>query len=74
MADKPDEVVRLTVNLTPQVAETLRQLAKDRGSNMTEVLKSAIGTERFIAEAQKADGKILVEDKDGKIRQLVFNK
>ena len=69
-----EDVVKLSVNLTPQVAETLRQLAKDRGTNMTEILKSAIGTERFLAEAQKADQKILVEDKDGKVKQLVFHR
>ncbi|HEY4392417.1 MAG TPA: CopG family transcriptional regulator [Polyangia bacterium] len=74
MAEKADEVVKLTVNLTPEVAQTLRRLADERGTNMTEVLKSAIGTERFISDAERAKGKILVEDKDGKIRQLVFNK
>ena len=72
MAD--DEVVKLSVNLTPQVAETLRRLAKERGTNMTEVLKSAIGTERFISDAKKQDQKILVEDKNGKVREILFNR
>lgn len=67
-----DKVIKMSVNLSADVVKALKELAEKRGSTMTEVLRQAIGTEKFIEEVNEDEGKILVEDKKGRIRQLVF--
>jgi hypothetical protein len=75
MADEQKKaVIKMSVNLSPDVVETLRALARKRNASMTEVLKDAIGTEQFVDKVSDESGKILVEDKDGRIRQLVFQR
>lgn len=49
----------------------LRQLADRRGVSMTEVLRRAIGTEKFIDDALENGELILIEDTRGRLRQLV---
>jgi Ribbon-helix-helix protein, copG family len=65
-------IIKMSVNLPVDAVEALKMLAKKRGTSMTEVLRQAIGTEKFIDGVSAAGGKILVEDKKGRIRQLVF--
>ena len=67
-----DKFIKMSVNLPADAVKVLRGLAEKRRTTMTEVLRQAIGTEKFIDEVNKAKGKILVEDKQGRIRQLVF--
>jgi predicted transcriptional regulator len=67
-----DKVIKMSVNLSADVVKALRELAEKRNTTMTEVLRQAIGTEKFLEEVTSEDGKILVEDKKGKVRQLVF--
>ena len=64
--------IKMSVNLPTDAVKVLRGLAEKRRTTMTEVLRQAIGSEKFIDEVNKAKGKILVEDKQGRIRQLVF--
>lgn len=67
-----NKVIKMSVNLSANVVEVLKGLAEKRNTTMTEVLRQAIGTERFVDEVNEEEGKILVEDKKGRIRQLVF--
>jgi predicted transcriptional regulator len=67
-----DNFIKMSVNLPTDAVKVLRGLADKRCTTMTEVLRQAIGTEKFIDEVNKEKGKILVEDKQGRIRQLVF--
>ena len=63
--------VKVTVNLGQEVVEACRQLATKRNTSMTEVLRQAIGTEFFIDAVNEDQGTVLVEDKRGRVRQLV---
>jgi len=65
-------VIKMSVNLPTDAVKVLKKLAKKRGCTMTEVLRQAIGTEKFIEDVNEAEGKVLVEDKRGRVRQLVF--
>lgn len=67
-----DKFIKMSVNLSADAVKVLRELAGKRHTTMTEVLRQAIGTEKFIDEVNEKKGKILVEDKRGRIRQLVF--
>lgn len=72
MTKRTDSTVKMSVNLSIAAVETLKKLAQKRNITMTAVLCQAIGTEKFIDEVNETKGKILVEDKKGRIRQLVF--
>lgn len=65
-------VIKMSVNLPVDAVKVLKSLSKKRNVTMTDVLRQAIGTEKFIDEVNEAKGKVLVEDKRGRIRQLVF--
>jgi len=67
-----DNVIKMSVNLPTDAVKVLKKLAKKRGCTMTDVLRQAIGTEKFIEDVNEAEGKVLVEDKRGRVRQLVF--
>src|SRR5438045_3422254 len=45
-----DKVIKMSVNLSADVVEALKELAEKRNTTMTEVLRQAIGTEKFIDE------------------------
>lgn len=65
-------VVKLTVNLAEDVAQALKEMADRRGISITEAVRRAISTEKFIEDETAAGSKVLVEDKDKTIRQVVF--
>ena len=62
---------RLTVNLSDKAYEALETMARERGISMTEVLRKAIGMEKFLSDAASKNEKILIEDADGKIHRIV---
>lgn len=66
------DTVKLSVNVSPEAAQALRDLAKQRGTTMTEVLRHAIATEKYLQEATRKNSKILLEDDAGRTRELVF--
>ena len=66
------KVIKMSVNLPSDDVKVLKTLAGKRGTTMTEVLRQAIGTAKFIEDVHRDDGKILVEDKRGRVRQVVF--
>lgn len=65
-------MIKLSVNLSSEVVKALRTLAKKRGVTMTEVIRQAIGTEKFLDEVTENGGKILIESKNGSLRQIVM--
>lgn len=66
------KIIKMSVNLPAADVKVLKALAQKRCTTMTEVLRQAIGTEKFIDAVGDDKGKILIEDKKGRIRQLVF--
>lgn len=68
-------IVKISVNLTEDAVEALKDLAAKRGTTVTDVLRRAISTEKYLDHVQREEGsKVLVEDKKGKIRELVFQR
>ena len=73
MADS--NIVKISVNLTEDAVEALKDLAAKRGTTVTDVLRRAISTEKYLDHVQREEGaKVLVEDKKGRIRELVFQR
>jgi hypothetical protein len=66
------KVIKVSVNVSAFNVEALKTLAVKRGTTMTEVLRQAIGTEKFIDDVNEDGGRIFIEDKKRRLRQLVF--
>ncbi len=70
--DNKSKVVKMSVNLSQEAIEALKSIAEERGVTVTEVLRHAIGLEKYVDKVQKENGKILVETSKGQVRELVF--
>ncbi len=66
------DVVKVTVNLPKNLVDAVRELANKRHVTLTEVIRDAIGTEKFLADANEEGSKILIEDKKKNIQRLVL--
>ena len=66
------EKTKLTVNLSEEVTATLKALASERGTSVTEILRQAISTEKFLLTEVKEGSKILIKDRDGNMKELLL--
>lgn len=64
--------VKTSLNLPEPAVEALKQIAAKRGVTMAEVVRQAIATEKFFVDEVEKGHKILIEDKDRSLRQVVF--
>ena len=71
--EQEPSMTKVTVNLPSEAVAALRELAEKRKTTMTEVLRSAIVTEKFLSEKSSAGAKILVQEKDNSVKQVVFS-
>jgi predicted DNA-binding protein len=65
-------VVKVTVNLPEGLAQRFRKWAQDNGKTFTTALREAIKLRLFVSEQLEDGAKLLVEEPDGKIRQIEF--
>ena len=63
---------RLSINISDSTAAKLDEIARADGVTVTEVVRRAILTERFLRDEQKAGREILLEDTEGVQRRVVF--
>jgi len=62
---------RFNVNFSEGAYRDLNTLAERRGKTMSEVLRDAIALERWFDETNREGNKVLVEQPDGRIREIV---
>jgi hypothetical protein len=63
---------RLSVNLSPEVAEALRWLTHRQGISVTEAVRRAISHEKYIYDALDREARFLLEEPGKTPRELVF--
>jgi hypothetical protein len=69
----PGEVPeKLTLRLPPDARIALEWMATKRGVTLAEVIRHAISTEKFLIEEIDKGGTVLIEEKGGRVKQLVF--
>lgn len=61
---------KISALLSDEAMAALQNLAAKKGVTITEVLGQAISSEVFMAHVEDAGGKILVQEKDGKVQQI----
>jgi predicted transcriptional regulator len=71
-AVKKKEVLKTTVNLPKETLEALKEIAAKRGGSMADVIRQAIATEKFLFDTDRAGGKVLIEEKDKTLKQIVL--
>ncbi len=62
---------KVTVNLPTDQVEFLQELAAREQITFTDALRRSIGAERFFVEQQTAGRKVLVEEKDKRLREVM---
>lgn len=67
-------IVRLSANVPEDCYTALREMAARRCTTVTEVLRRAISDEAFIQERLESGARLLVEPREGPIREVVFSK
>jgi hypothetical protein len=63
--------VRLNADLSPEVAQALKQLAESQNVTLTEALSRAISTEKVLLAKRQQGAKVVV-DQNGKLSELLF--
>lgn len=64
--DQRDKLTRLHVNLNRQTAEALRDIAERKEISVTEVIRQAVGTLKWVEEVHARGGLVEVTEPDGR--------
>jgi hypothetical protein len=64
--------VKLTVNLSDEVADALKKMAQENGITVTEQLRRAISTEKWVEDIDKDREKKLIVEDNGQLKEVVF--
>lgn len=68
-----EKSIRLSVNMNPETADALREIAKNHGVSITEAVRRAIAVASFIEEESRKGNSIQIEDaQTKKVRELVL--
>jgi predicted DNA-binding protein len=65
-------IYKTSINLSEDAVEFLRKRSKGEGKTVADIIREAISTEKFLREAVDSGKKILIEDRDRLLRQVVF--
>ena len=67
-----EESKRLSVSLGPSDVRQIAEVVEGDGVTANEAIRRAIQTDAFVRQVVGSGGRILTEDKDGNIREVVF--
>lgn len=66
-----DGLVRLSVNLSPLAADTIKDYASRKGISITEAVRRAISILSYIDKAQERGAKLNIEE-EGTMKEIQF--
>ena len=66
------DLIKVTLNITQAEWKAIEMLAAKKGTTKTSIIRRAIGTMKYIEDANDKGQKILVELAKGEVRELVF--
>lgn len=69
--EQPSNIVRLSLNVSREVSDVAKELARRRGLTVTETVRRAIGVLKFMDEVEARGGRIYVEEDDRR-QEVVF--
>lgn len=65
------KLIKTSVTLPEETLNSLREIANRTGTSMADVLRKAITTEKFLQDTVAEGGKVLIEGRDKKLKQLL---
>lgn len=68
---RSDRLVRLSVNLSPEIADVLKEYAQRKGVSVTEAVRRAVTVLQFVDETQDRGASVVVND-EGAMKEIVF--
>ncbi|MFD3685446.1 ribbon-helix-helix protein, CopG family [Nocardiopsis sp. NPDC058631] len=64
---------KISVNLSDEVMQALKAMVERDNVTMTEAIRRAISTQKFLDDAQRSGQRILLEDPESKdVQRIVF--
>jgi len=64
---------KLTLRLSTETREVLEWIASKYGNiTLAEAVRRALGTEKFLLEQKEKGSAILIEDSNGRVKEVVF--
>lgn len=63
---------RCTFLLSQQTVDLLKRVAEDEGITMSEIIRRAIRTEKFILDTQAAGDRFLIQNRAGQVREVLL--
>ena len=66
--------IKTSVNLTSDAVDDLKEMAARTGSSMAEVLRRAISNEKFFQDTVVQGGKVLIQDKDRSVKEVLIRR
>lgn len=65
--------IRLSVNMNPETADALREIAKAHGVSITEAVRRAVSVAHFVEQQVREGKSVQIEDpKTGKVKELLM--
>lgn len=64
--------VKTTISLPEDAVAILHDLATDRNVSFAEVVRRALKMEKFLADARKQGGRVLIEDAQKRLKEMIF--
>jgi len=62
---------RINAQVSDQWYRALDELATKRGVSKADILRDAVALEKWFDEAQTSGGKVLLQDKEGTVREVI---
>jgi len=70
---KTSAPVRLSLKVPPEVADTIKSMARERNTTVTRVVRDAIETEQILRDAKRNRARFIIEDEHGgRQRELII--
>jgi hypothetical protein len=67
-----EDTVKTSLTLTKEELKALEELAKEHGVSVAEMLRTAISEEAFLVNAVEDGSRVLLEDEDKTLKELVL--
>ncbi|MCW5773292.1 MAG: ribbon-helix-helix protein, CopG family [Rhodospirillaceae bacterium] len=65
------DIVKVSMNIPKKELDAIKKVASKRGTSVTDAIRRALLMEQFLTEEEEKGNKLLIEDKDKNLRQVV---
>ena len=74
MSSTPPRIIKTSINLPEDAIEAVREISRRTGSSMSDVIRQAISTEKYLQDTTSKGGKILIKESDNTLKELLIRR